>query len=130
MSSLASNDDAVMYFTGVNLTDKEGYFYIYDATVGLVINDSATKLPAAFIAAGGTATDQSQVVLLGSSRGTYRLKSSGTIKRFQRVQLAADGTVTVDAGSGARVLVGVANEDAVSGDLFMCGVHAPVVYTA
>jgi hypothetical protein len=37
--------------------------------------------------------------------------------------------VVTDAAAGARVLVGIALESAVSGDLFDCQLITPVVYS-
>lgn len=126
-SSLASNPDAIVYFTGVDLSEKEGYLYKYDATYGLAINDSATVPAAGVVLSGAPAVQQSSIAFLGATAGTYRLKSSGTIKRWQHVQQDTAGTVTVNAGSGARTLVGIADENAVSGDLFRCALISPIV---
>jgi hypothetical protein len=64
-------------------------------------------------------------VPLGCCPAPIRLKAGGTITKWAALQQKNDGTVEVDAGSGARVIVGVALEDAVSGDLFLAIVHSP-----
>ncbi len=76
---------------------------------------------------GGTGTDgHATVAILGPPFGTVRVKASGTITKGDRIQQGADGTVVTDAGSGARVIVGVALENAVSGDLFEAALHQPI----
>jgi len=89
---------------------------------------SSALVPATGVLLDAGDRDGNQAVLfvLGPPGGTIRVKASGTITKGDRLQQGADGTFVTDAGSGARVVVGVALESAVSGDLFEAALHVPV----
>jgi hypothetical protein len=124
MSSLYAAGNAVVVHTGVNLPDKEGSL-LKENSGALAVNDSATAAARAVCLEGNAAAKDSSVVPLGCCPAPIRLKAGGTITKWAALQQKNDGTVEVDAGSGARVIVGVALEDAVSGDLFLAIVHSP-----
>ena len=108
-------------------TDKEGYLVGIAGDVA-TISASAT-VPAKGVILDGNDTDgESSVGILGALPGTVRLKTSGAITKGDRVQQAADGTVVTDAGPGnARVVVGVALETGVAGDLIEVATFAPMI---
>lgn len=124
-SALYRRPDGIIAHKGVNLSGKEGYL-LKENSGALAVNDSATVAARAVVLDDAVAADDSAVGILGCLAGTVKLKASGTITKFARVQQAADGTVVTDAGTGSRVIVGVALEGAVSGDLFECATHAPI----
>ena len=124
-SALYRRQDAIVQITGVTLTDKEGYL-LKENSGTLAVNDSATAAARAVVLEGNPSDEDSSVGILGGMSGTVRLKSSGTITKYARVQQVNDGTVVTDAGTGSRVIVGVAMESAVSGDLFEVATHAPL----
>jgi hypothetical protein len=70
------------------------------------------------------------IAVCGGNAGPARVKASGTIAQGAYVQLHTDGSVVTDATSGPRVLVGIALESAVSGDLFECQPITPIYYSA
>lgn len=105
--------------------DKEGY--LVDLALEVATISSSASVPAkGVILEGAPTTGKSAIGILGVLSGTVGLRASGTIAKGAEVQQAADGTVVTDAGSGARVIVGVALEAAVSGQLFEAAAHKPV----
>ncbi len=134
-SSLYSRPAGPVYFqhASISMLAKEGYLYKYSATYGLVIVASATAqsdLPSAIVLDGYAGTVGQSSVLMPGVICFIDQKASGTIARWQYCQQAADGTVIADAGSGNRMLVGIANAAAVTGDRFEMGVIAPIYIAA
>ena len=128
MSSLFARSNAVIPQTpSATHASKEGY--LVDLAAGVATISSSATVPAdGVILEGQATTGQSSIGILGALSGTVRLKTSGVIAAGARVQQAADGTVVTDAGPGnARVVVGVALEAAVSGDLIEVATFAPMI---
>ena|SRR5437867_3850325 len=126
-SALLTRETAIVPVTGVNYTDKEGY--LVKAAAGVhALNDSKTVPAFGVILEGVAAAKNSSVGILGALSGTVRLKAGGAIKQFDRLEQKNDGTVVTDEAAGtARVVVGVALEDAAAGDLFEAATLAPVI---
>ncbi len=126
MSALTTRTNGIIPLTpAADQTAKLGYAVDVSGDTATV-SSSATTAVLGLILEGGDTDEQSSVGILGAICGTVRLKASGTITKGARVQQAADGTVVTDAGSGSRVVIGVALEDAVSGDLFEVATHVPL----
>lgn len=123
-----AQDNAIISQTpSATHVDKEGYL-VTMASGTATISSSAT-VPATGVILEGNDTDgKSSIGILGALAGLVRLKTSGAITEGARVQQAADGTVVTDAGTGARVVVGVCVESggAASGDLTLVATHAPL----
>jgi hypothetical protein len=124
MSALATRQSAIIPITGVDLSAATGLLLKEDSG-SLAVNDSATAAARAVCLDGNVAAKDSTVGILGCLSQTFRLKAGGAITKFNLVQQKSDGTVEVDAGTGSRVIVGVALEDAASGDLFEVAPIAP-----
>ena len=107
-------------------TDKEGY--LVDLAAGVATISSSDSVPAkGVILRGADTTDgKDKIGHLGSLFKPVPLRAGGTITALQEVQQGGDGRVVADAGSGDRLIVGVALGDAVAGDLFQALVHTPV----
>ena len=116
-----------MLVTGVDYSGKEGY--LVKAAAGVdALNDSKTVPAFGVILNGEVAAKNSSVGILGALGGSVRLKAGGAIKQFDRLEQKNDGTVVTDEAAGtARVVVGVALEDAAAGDLFEAATLAPVI---
>lgn len=126
-SVLLSRPTVIIPVTGTDLTDKEGYLLMSDGAGGFAVVNSASTPAVAVVLSGAPAAQQSSVGLLGSLPGSVRLKSSGTIQKWDRLKEASDGTVVADASGSERVVVGTALESAVSGDLFEAMTTFPVL---
>ena len=126
-SALLSRENAIVPITGVNYTAKEGY--LVKAAAGVhAVNDSKTVPAIGVILDGAVAAKDSALGILGALSGPVRLKAGGAIKQFDRLEQKNDGTVVTDEGAGtARVVVGVALEDAAAGDLFEAATLGPVI---
>lgn len=128
MSALLTRATSIVKQTpSATHVDKEGYL-VTMASGTATISTSATVPATGVILDGQATTGQSSIAVLGAVGGTVRMKASGTIAAGARVQQAADGTIVTDAGAGnARVVVGVALEAAVSGDLIEVAPLAPMI---
>jgi hypothetical protein len=74
---------------------------------------------------GDTTSGKSTIGLLGAMNGTALVKTSGAITAGALVAQSTDGTVVTDPGTGGRVIVGVALQTAVSGDLIEVALRTP-----
>lgn len=127
MSSKFVRENAVVPFTpSADHSEKKGYLVNVAASVA-TISASASVPAEGVILDGEDTTGQSAIGILGALSGTVLLKSSGVIAKGAAVVQHTDGTVITDPGSGARVKVGIALEDAVSGDLIEVATFTPQV---
>lgn len=100
-------------------TGKEGYF-VENSSGQAAICNAATDIPLGVITEGAPVGGMSSIALpaLGEiTRVKVTATSPGTITVGTYLTLKSDGTVQADAGSGARVRVARATEDAVAGEL-------------
>jgi hypothetical protein len=126
MSSLYARGNPVVPFTpSATHVDKEGYLVDLAGETATISSSASTPVKGVILE-GKATSGKSSIGILGILPAPVRARASGTITKGAEVQQAADGTVVTDAGSGARVIVGVALEDAVSGQLFECALHKPV----
>lgn len=129
-SALYSRGNAIIATLGATtLVDKEGYTVTLGVTGGnltATLGASASVPSTGVVLEGNAAAVNSSIGILGALAGPVRLKTSGVIVAGARVQQAADGTIVTDAGTGARVVIGVALESAASGDLIEVATHAPL----
>lgn len=109
--------------------DKEGYLVNLTSVSGVLtstVSSSATVVAEGVILEGQNTAGKSTIGIHGALSGTVRVKLSGTVSAGDKLQQAADGTLVTDAASGARVVVGVALEDGVSGDLIEAALFTPL----
>lgn len=109
--------------------DKEGYLVNLTSVSGVLtstVSSSATVVAEGVILEGQNTTGKSSIGIHGALGGTVRVKLSGAVSAGDKLQQAADGTLVTDAGTGARVVVGVALEDGVSGDLIEAALFTPL----
>ena len=125
MSALYARGNAIIPLTpNETHVDKEGYLVTFSGTTAS-LSASATVVATGVILEGQATTGKSSIGILGALAGTVRLKASGTITAGARVQQSTDGSIVTDAASGARVVVGVALESGVSGDLIEVATFTP-----
>jgi hypothetical protein len=127
MSTLYSRGNAIVPFTpSASQLDKEGY--LVDLAGNIATISSSTSVPAkGVILEGKDVTGVSSIGILGGIAAPVRLRAGGTIAKGAEVQQNIDGTVLTDAGNGnARLIVAVALEAAVAGQLFDAVTHKPV----
>lgn len=113
-----------------DLTSNKGYTVTLGVTASVftaTLSASATVPATGVVVDGGTTSNTSTIAILGAGAVVW-MKTSGAITAGARVQQAADGTIVTDAGAGsARVVVGVALQTAVSGDLIEVATIAPMI---
>lgn len=104
----------------------EGYFVENSAGSAAIVN-AATDIPLGVILDGEETSGKDSIAIAGGFAGTCYVKTSGVIAFGALLQLAADGTVITDAGTGARVIVGrkVDQGSSVSGDLIEAVIFLP-----
>jgi hypothetical protein len=127
MSSLYARGNAIVPFTpSATQVDKEGY--LVDLASNVATISSSASVPAkGVILEGQDITGISSIGVLGGLAAPVRLRAGGTIAKGAEVQQNTNGTVVTDAGNGnARLIVGVALEAAVAGQLFDAVTHTPV----
>jgi hypothetical protein len=102
--------------------------YLVDLAGNTATISSSASVPAkGVILEGQDTTGVSSVGILGGIAAPVRLRAGGTIAKGAEVQQNTDGTVITDAGNGnARLIVGVALEAAVAGQLFDAVTHTPI----
>jgi len=113
----------------VDHSAKEGYFVILTAKLP-VVSAANTDVPFGILIDGEAAAGVDSIGICGGNLPTVRVKLSGPVSIGNTLQLHTDGSAVVDAGSGARVVVGQALEDGVSGDLIEAVILTPVKYSA
>jgi hypothetical protein len=128
MSSLYARGNAILPFTpSADHSGKEGYLVTL-AVETATISASATVPAEGVILDGRPTTGKSAIGILGGLAAPIRMLASGAIVKGDRVQQAADGSVVTDAGPGtARVVVGLALEAAVAGQLFEVASFTPMI---
>lgn len=127
MSALYTRANAIIPVTGVDLSAAEGKLVKFTAGVPAV-HDSATVPAVGVVLEANVAAQDSSIGILGALSGTVRLKTSEALTKGQRVQQKNDGTVEADDGPGtARVVVGIACEDAAVNQLVEVATFAPMI---
>ena len=121
MSVLAARQTPILPITGTDLSALLGKLITFSAGVPAV-SASATVPAVAIVLDGNIATKNSSVGFLAANLPPVRAKISATataISLGDTLQQSTDGTLTNDAGTGARVVVGVCTDPngAVAGDL-------------
>jgi hypothetical protein len=127
MSTLYSRGNAIVPFTpSASQEDKEGY--LVDLAGDTATISSSASIPAkGVILEGQDVTGISSIGILGGIAAPVRLRAGGTIAKGAEIQQNTDGTILTDAGNGnARLIVGVALEAAVAGQLFDAVTHTPI----
>ncbi len=108
--------------TGTDYSGKSGYAVKHDGT-DIVVCTATTDLPAGVIDNVNAIDNELGVALPGAIRP---VKVSGTVKKFQRGVLAADGTATAEAGASGEVAYCQFLGDGVTGETVNALILAPV----
>lgn len=128
MSKFA-RDSAVYPFTpSADHTEKQGYLVNLAGDVA-TISASATVPAEGVILDGEGVTGQDSIGILGAIPPA-RLKAHDAITKGDRVAQHTDGTVVTDPAAGARVIVGIAMEDAAADELFEVALFTPIAFAA
>jgi hypothetical protein len=130
-SALAARGNAILPITGVDLSAALGKLVTFAGGVPAV-SASATVPAVGIVLDGEIATKESSIGFLGCSIPPVRALISAAANPLEQgdtVQQAADGTLTNDAGAGARVVVGVLTDPngAVAGDFAEVSFFTPQI---
>ena len=133
MSAYLATDTLVLPFTSAaDLSNKKGYFVKAGASQGLVAPITGATDASVGVVVVGEAIGGNNAVALPGVNGTVKVMvgaNPGTIAQFTKLQLAADGSVIADAGSGARRIVAEALEPGEAGEWIKARLLEPVVYS-
>ncbi|HOW64873.1 MAG TPA: hypothetical protein P5186_19915 [Candidatus Paceibacterota bacterium] len=120
-TSLLARSTAIVPRTpAADYSSSDGH--LVDLSSGTATISTSATTPAKGIilegnrSSAGYASETVSIGILGALTGTVRMRASGTIAKDALVQQSSNGTVITDAESGARVIVGVAMEDGISGE--------------
>lgn len=132
MSALLKRTNAIIALTpAANYLAKTGYLGTFSGNTFTVSSSATVKATGVILepntTAAGYASELVTVGLLGSVNGTVGMALGGTVTKGAFVQQSTDGTVVTDAGTGARVLVGVALESGIAGDIIEVAPFGPEV---
>ena len=112
--------------TNFKTNSNEGYLVT-------ISGDTATLSASASGHANGVILDpedtdgKASIGILGGNLGPCRVRAGGAIAKGAKIQQGSDGRVVTDAGSGARVIVGIALEAAAAaGVLIECVLKDPI----
>lgn len=124
------SDGIVQATPAADYSSYEGYGVTLGITsfkLTATLSASATVVVEGIITEAGTVAQGVAVAIPGSVCGSVHVKLSGTVTGGDKLIQVADGTFVTDSGSGARVVVGIALESGVSGDLIEMAVQTPQV---
>ena len=129
-SALFARPNSLFSYQGPNniidFTGKEGCLVAGNAGA-LTVSASATA-PAVAVVLDGLPPGRPTTMGTIGKTPPIRLRAGGTISQFSRVVQNAAGQVTADPGPGTgRVIVGMALEAAVAGDLFLVDTCFPTL---
>ena len=123
--NLARSNAIISIFTDENVVGKEGHFVFMSSNTAIGIVGSAIEPPFGLLLTGGLANERVTVAIPGALAGTVRVKLAGTVYIGTRLQLTADGRVVEHDNSAPRMIVGVALEGGVTGELIEAALFTP-----
>ena len=129
MNSLFVRESAVISQSpAADYSAKTGYLVGLAGGTATVSASGTVPVDGVIVEGGKDINSKVTVAVLGAVAGTLRMKAGGAITNGDRVAQNTDGTVITDPGPGtARVVVGIALEDGVSGDLIEVAPVAPMI---
>jgi hypothetical protein len=122
---LARSNAIISIFADDDLTGKEGQFVRMSSNTAIALMDSALDTPLGLLLIGGNTNERVTVAVPGGLAGTVRVKLAGTVYIGSRLQLTADGRVMDHDNSAPRMIVGVALEAGVTGELIEAALLTP-----
>lgn len=132
---MQTRQDAVIALTpAADYSAKKGY--LVDIAGDTATASTSGTVPAKGVilegneTTAGYATEKVSVGILGACLGTVQMRLGGAVTKGAQVTQHTDGTVITDAGSGARVGVGIALETGVAGENIEVAPITPRIYAS
>ena len=123
---LARSNAIISILTDADLTGQEGRFVRMSNNDTVCLVDCALEKPLGLLLNGGVAYERITVAIsAGGLAGTVRVKLAGTAYIGSDLQLTADGRVMAHDNSAPRMIVGVALEAGVTGELIEAALCPP-----
>ncbi|MCS6242607.1 MAG: hypothetical protein H2172_01915 [Opitutus sp.] len=114
---LARSNAIISIFADDDLTGKEGQFVRMSSNTAVALMDSGLDTPLGLLLIGGKTNERVTVAIPGGLAGTVRVKLAGEAYIGSRLQLTNDGRVMAHDNEFPRIIVGVALEAGVTGEL-------------
>ena len=122
---LARSNAIISVIAAADLTGKEGRFVRISSANSINLIDYALSKPLGLLLTGGLANERVTVAIPGGLAGTVRVKLAGTAEFGCLLQLTADGRVETHDNEFPRIIVGVALEPGVTGELIEAALYTP-----
>lgn len=131
MSAIYRDNAIIPQTPAADYTTKKGYTVGIAAGVATISTSATTVVNGVIVdpndTAAGYAAEKVSVAILGAVKGTIPIRCGGSITAGARVQQHTDGTIITDAGTSARVIIGVALQDGVAGENIEVAPLTPIV---
>ena len=109
-----------------DLTGKAGHFVRMSSNTAIALIDNALTPPLGLLLTEGKTNERVSVAIsAGGLAGTVRVKLAGTVQLGGALQLTADGRVVSYDSEFPRMIVGVALESGVIGELIEVALQTP-----
>lgn len=126
---LARSNAIISILSDEDLTGKEGHFVRMSSNTAIALIDHEMSPPFGLLLTAGNVHERVTVAIsAGGLAGTVLVKLAGTALLGRRLQLTADGRVMTYDSEFPRMVVGVALEGGVTGELIEA-VLSPPTYT-
>jgi hypothetical protein len=123
--NLVRSNAIISISTGEDLTGKVGYFVFMGSNTDVCLINGALEPPLGLLLTEGKAYERVTVAIPGGLAGTVRVKLAGEAYIGSRLQLTSDGRVMAHDNEFPRMIVGVALEAGVTGELIEASLQTP-----
>jgi hypothetical protein len=127
---LTRTNAIISVMADVDLTGQEGRFVRMSNADTVCLVDYALEKPLGLLLTGGKPYERVTLAIPGGLAGTVRVKITGTVHFGDLLQLTATGCVEGYSNDAPRMVVGIALEAGVSGELIEAAVYTPVLTPA
>jgi hypothetical protein len=124
---LTRTNAIISVMADVDLTGQEGRFVRISNNDSICLVDYALEKPLGLLLTGGKAYERVTVAIPGGLAGTVRVKITGPVSFGEQLQLTATGCVEGYSNDALRMVLGVALEAGVSGELIEASLYTPVL---
>ena len=124
---LTRTNAIISVVTDEDLTGKEGRFVRISNSDTICLVNYALEKPLGLLLVGGKAYERVTVAIPGALAGTVRVKISGPVSFGELLQLTATGCVECYSNEFPQMVVGVALEAGVTGELIEAALYVPTL---
>jgi hypothetical protein len=122
---LTRTNAIISVVTDEDLTGKEGRFVRISNSDTICLVNYALEKPLGLLLVGGKAYERVTVAIPGALAGTVRVKINGPVSFGELLQLTATGCVEAYSNEFPQMVVGVALEAGITGELIEAALYVP-----